>query len=608
MKNPKDWLSVRRQVSALLLVNLFLCTLSAQAQKTWNAATGDWANDLNWQPLGAPSTSSNAIINNGGTAQVTSSDTAGSLSLGSNLGNSGTVSISGTAGLLSINGGNSIIADAGTGTLNLSAGGQYNFGSASLVLGLGATGRGTVTIDGAGSRLFGTADVIIAVLGASAVTLTNGGALQAADLYLGNNTGAQTGTLNVRSASQATLTNLLIAGNHGTGTVNVDGPTSLLTSNGGYIGLGGIGAVNLTNGGNYNYGAGNLSVGTGAGADGTVTIDGTGSKLQGTGTATIGDSGTGKMAITNRGAAVVSSATLGSSVGSSGALTVDGATSLFQTTSGLVIGLNGAGTATVTGGATLKAGTTITLASSAGSSGTLNIGQGGAPGIVIGNIFGGSGTAIVDFNHSDSAYIFSSVMSGTLAVKQSGSGTTIFTGDNSYSGGTIIEDGTLVAGTPNAAQEISFALGTGNVFLQGGTLRTPSLDPLTINVGGNYTQGTGGTLALGVAGINGAQYDHVQVGRDASLDGTLSVSSLNNFRPQNGNAFEVLRSNGTTSGQFSNIVDNLNNNADLQRVDVYAKNGVALVYIAPVLPPPTPPPGRDTATYHSGRSKPVAAG
>jgi T5SS/PEP-CTERM-associated repeat protein len=116
-------------------------------------------------------------------------------------------------------------------------------------LGLGATGRGTVTIDGAGSRLFGTDDVSIAVLGTSAVTLTNGGAFQAANLYLGNNTGAQTGTLNVRSASQATLTNLLIAGNHANGIVNVDGPTSLLTSKGGYIGYGGIGTVNLTNGG-----------------------------------------------------------------------------------------------------------------------------------------------------------------------------------------------------------------------------------------------------------------------------------------------------------------------------------------------------------------------
>jgi T5SS/PEP-CTERM-associated repeat protein len=89
----------------------------------------------------------------------------------------------------------------------------------------------------------------IAVLGTSAVTLTNGGPFQAANLYLGNNTGAQTGTLNVRSASQATLTNLLIAGNHANGIVNVDGPTSLLTSKGGYIGYGGIGTVNLTNGG-----------------------------------------------------------------------------------------------------------------------------------------------------------------------------------------------------------------------------------------------------------------------------------------------------------------------------------------------------------------------
>jgi hypothetical protein len=69
----------------------------------------------------------------------------------------------------------------------------------------------------------------------------------------------------------------------------------------------------------------------------------------------------------------------------------------------------------------------------------------------------------------------------------------------------IIQDGVLVAGVPIAGQATSFALGAGDVFLQGGTLRTPSLDPLIINVGGNYTQGPGGTLALGVAGVNGAQ-------------------------------------------------------------------------------------------------------
>ena len=176
-----------------------------------------------------------------------------------------------------------------------------------------------------------------------------------------------------------------------------------------------------------------------------------------------------------------------------------------------------------------------------------------------------------------------------------GAGTLTLTNNNTYSGGTIIQQGTLVAGTPNAAQAISQALGTGNVFLQGGTLRTPSLDPLTINVGGNYTQGLNGTLALGVAGVDGKDYDHVQVQGNASLNGSLVVSSLNNFRPVQGDGFEVLHTNGARSGEFAQVNDTLNNNPNLQRIDVYAPNGVALIYVtagpAPS-PQPTPaPPG-----------------
>jgi fibronectin-binding autotransporter adhesin len=122
----------------------------------------------------------------------------------------------------------------------------------------------------------------------------------------------------------------------------------------------------------------------------------------------------------------------------------------------------------------------------------------------------------------------------------------------------------------------------------GGTLRTPSLDPLTISVGRNYTQAPGGTLALGVAGVNGRDYDHLQVGGNASLDGILAVSSLNNFRPGRGNVFEVLHSNGTRNGQFAQVKDFLNNNPNLQRIDVYAPNGVAFLYVAAAQPAPGP--------------------
>jgi outer membrane autotransporter protein len=78
----------------------------------------------------------------------------------------------------------------------------------------------------------------------------------------------------------------------------------------------------------------------------------------------------------------------------------------------------------------------------------------------------------------------------------------------------------------------------------------------------------------------------VQVAGNAFLNGgILAVSSLNNFRPVAGNLFEVLRTNSTRSGQFSTINDALNNNPNLERVDIYAPNGVALLYVKGTGPP-----------------------
>ena len=186
-----------------------------------------------------------------------------------------------------------------------------------------------------------------------------------------------------------------------------------------------------------------------------------------------------------------------------------------------------------------------------------------------------------------------------------GTGTLTLLGDNTYSGGTTISGGTLVVGTLVAAdQPISTALGTGNVFLDPGTLRTTSATtgvPVQINVGGNYTQAAGGTLALGIGGLQGEQYDHVQVGGNASLNGTLVVSSLNNFHPVAGDAFEVLRTNGTRSGNFSLLNDSnfnitpgtITGHLQLTPVEVVAPNGVLLVYVkSPAPEPPVEPPGQ----------------
>ena len=190
--------------------------------------------------------------------------------------------------------------------------------------------------------------------------------------------------------------------------------------------------------------------------------------------------------------------------------------------------------------------------------------------------------------------IVSGLIEGTGgSLVKVGTGTLELDGDNTYTGGATINDGTLVVGTLIAAdQPISTALGTGNVFVDPGTLRTTSAStgvPLIINVGGNYTQAAGGTLVLGIGGTQGEQYDHVQVKGSATLGGTLVVNSLGGFHPANLNLFEVLSSGGKRSGEFATVTDNLNIDPNLRRIDIYAPNGAALLYVATAAPTPTPP-------------------
>jgi outer membrane autotransporter protein len=115
---------------------------------------------------------------------------------------------------------------------------------------------------------------------------------------------------------------------------------------------------------------------------------------------------------------------------------------------------------------------------------------------------------------------------------------------------------------------------------------------------GDYSQGPDGTLALGIAGVDLTDYGHVQLSGqgDAMLDGSLALSSLNNFHPSAGDGFLVLRTTaGERIGQFAQVNDFLNNDPNLQRIDVYAPNGVAVVYIGATPPPtPTPPPPTPT--------------
>jgi len=124
---------------------------------------------------------------------------------------------------------------------------------------------------------------------------------------------------------------------------------------------------------------------------------------------------------------------------------------------------SGAGTMTLTGANTYTGGTTI-------SAGALQLGNGGTTGIITGDVQNG-GTLI--FNRSDTV-TFSGIISDwtnttpdpTGAVQQNGTGTTVLTAVNTYSGTTQVNAGTLIVG--NAPDSSATLAGGGTVTVASG--------------------------------------------------------------------------------------------------------------------------------------------
>ena len=188
----------------------------------------------------------------------------------------------------------------------------------------------------------------------------------------------------------------------------------------------------------------------------------------------------------------------GQTVIHSGTLTL-AAAALEQGTSGVIVGQNAGDNATLAflSGSTLNltGSTGIVVGQEAGATGAVIIGQDGMDGADLGlaTISGGAGGGQIIFAQSSSAggpgpYSMLSNLTGNLSVVQNGPGTTILSplaayGNNTYTGGTQVQQGTLQVGGTNA-------LGTGGVTVTGGTLVVQGGSAITNDVtlgGGSYT-------------------------------------------------------------------------------------------------------------------------
>jgi fibronectin-binding autotransporter adhesin len=394
---------------------------------------------------------------------------------------------SNNASLVKIDGANSLLTATGTfamgdlattQALQISGGGKLSTGTFTNLCAL-AGSNVTVTLSDPGSTWDAATQIGFAPAGHADMTVRNGALLKVAGPANNANfnmAGSSTGsaTLTVKDpGSTATITGGISAGSGVSASVTV--------SNGGSIKSDWMQAAQTGTADILITGAGSLWDSTGAGA--------LGARLARGGTATMQILAGGEF----RGDAL--STTLLS--GTQATITVSGANSKFTVADVSM----GAGTMTITVDDTAAITITgplhsISLAGNPGSTGTLNVGTGGLAGSVSATqLFGGSGTATVNFNHTDDL-LFPAAVNGSTILKQLGSGKTTLTANGNTTGtatisagilqfgnfgtagklgnGAIVDNATLVFARTNALAVANAISGSGNVKQSGSGATTLS--------------------------------------------------------------------------------------------------------------------------------------
>ncbi len=368
-----------------------------------------------------------------------------------------------------------------------------------------------------------------------------------------NATNAGTGTVSVTSASTinalgagaADVVGINAAAGAGVITVEVNGAIAAATGTG--VSVNGSALTNTIDATAAISGATGIRT-----AGGTTTLTSAGSTTI-TGTTAALDIDSGTLVV---GAGTIS---LVGNVSDDGVLRINRATAF--SVAGDISGTGsfeqtGAGTTTLTGTNTYAGGTTI-------SAGTLQLGNGSTTGSITGNVVD---NAILAINRSNT-FTFAGDISGTGALQQNGTGTTILTATsgNTYAGATTINAGTLqVDGSITSATTVN---STGTLGGSG------TVGTVTVNSGGTLAPGasagvlTEGTLNLmasatleieieGAGGPGVGGYDQVVVNGDVTLTGSiLSVLPLGGFHRATGDTLTIILNNGTNAvtGTFANV-------------------------------------------------------
>ena len=395
-----------------------------------------------------------------------------------------------------------------------------------------ARADGLVTISYAGP------DLAVGIFGTAQMTVVTQGTSNYENVFVGVGAGYDDNSLTVANAS----TTLAASGNVVVG-VSESG-NSLVVSNGGTVVASGADGDPASGGLiGYNAGASNNS----------ITVTGAGSTLSSPMGVTVGLNGSGSsLVISNGGAASSNIGQIGYAAASSNnsvlVMGIGSAWNNLSASNGIQVGVSGQGVLTVADEAEVRlnsASPGLTLAQNAGSSGTLNIGRYGAQDaagtISTPRIVFGDGTGTINFNQSTGTDI-SAPISGNGSVNQLGSGMTILSGNNTYTGTTTVVNGTLLVDGEVGLSDVSVSSGAafggsgvlgGNLTLEAGAQFVFSLsDALTVN---------GSSVSFGRFGIDDlvGLDSTVPNGAYTLIDGTATIDVANLLHVGEASAFDL---------------------------------------------------------------------
>ncbi|MGB8353417.1 MAG: autotransporter-associated beta strand repeat-containing protein, partial [Chthoniobacteraceae bacterium] len=500
---------------------------SAQAASgIWEGTTdANWA-DANWSASPVPGSADTATFANGGNGFTTI-----------NLGTGVTVKsiifdptlatlADYTIGSSGVNGGS---------TLSLTSGGSISMGAGAGVTGLTETFNAPISLGGS-------------------YTITNAQTGAGSSLvFAGNITNTATSTLNISGAGTSTGNVISGAISNGTGTQSV----SITTTAGTWT----LSGANSYSGATTINGVGGTTILAGSNSSAGTTTLTTGTLQLNSSTASDGGLASGQLTL-GGGNLVVGSAgalTLTNAIGMTNSFAIFGAQSLtfsgtFTNTQTKTL------TNSLTGGSTLTFGGTVNLGGAINSglnftlAGTANTTFGG----LVEDYSGGIGTGhsnIVINNSGTTTFSGANTYGGTTTIAGgSNLGTTIFAGSNSSAGATTLNNGTMQL---DNASNGGIASGTLTFLSTGGTITLQSLVANVslsnvVTLGGNLT--VSGSNSITLAGTLSNTNAAAILTSSITGGNTLTLSGANLNLDQVSGTAQTLTINGTGNTTISSAI------------------------------------------------------